>query len=161
MENAIVEKKRGKYKKKRKEQELTAKQCEAIGLLVHSNLNKQTIAAELSVRPETISIWLKKPKFMEALQDENKKRFNLMAVQATNILKDLMTNKNSIVSLGAVKEVLSKAGYDAVQKTEVKAVTTISVTVDDDDEEDIDDDIDIDEENIVAYIDDAEEIEEE
>ena len=54
-----------------------------------------------------------------------------MAIKARRKLDSLMDSKNDGVALGACKEVLSKAGYDATQKVEQKVDNIIRVSVDD------------------------------
>ena len=46
---------------------LNNKQLKAVEFLVYTDMLKQDIAKEAGVRPETISVWIKQPKFQDAI----------------------------------------------------------------------------------------------
>ncbi len=110
---------------------LTPKQKLCIELMLSTNKSYGLIAQELSINPNTITTWLKNDEFNDVLDRGIKRRFNGMALAAQKRLEHLINSNNEAVALGAVKEVLSKAGYDAVQKQEILE-TTITVTMVDD-----------------------------
>lgn len=105
-----------------------------IEYMVYTDMQKQEIAKELGVANNAISRWMNREDFQKALQDEMHRGFNSLAIKARKKLEKLIDSNNDGVALGACKEVLSKAGYDATQKIDarVDAITTISVTVDED-----------------------------
>ena len=103
-----------------------------IELMVYTDMQKQEIAKELGVANNAISRWMNREDFQEALKDEMHKGFSSLAVKARRKLDKLIDSNNDGVALGACKEVLSKAGYDATQKIEQKLDTTINVSITDD-----------------------------
>ena len=108
---------------------LNNKHLKGIHLLVYSDMLKQDIAKECGVSATTFSTWLSDPLFQEGIKDEMHRGFNSMALKARKKLDDLVECNNPQVALAAVKEVLSKAGYDAVQKIEQDIRTDISIEI--------------------------------
>ena len=99
--------------------------------MVYTDMSKGDICKELGVAPNAISRWQQRDDFNEALRDEMHKGFDALAIKARRKLDSLMDSKNDGVALGACKEVLSKAGYDATQKVEQKVDNIIRVSIDD------------------------------
>ena len=89
--------------------QLNKKMLEAIQLMVYTDMKKGEIANEVGV--------------------EMHRGFKDLALKARKKLDKLIDSNNDGVALGACKEVLSKAGYDATQKIEQKVDTTIRVDV--------------------------------
>lgn len=110
---------------------LNANMIRCIQLMVYTDMSKGDICKELGVAPNAISRWQQRDDFNEALRDEMHKGFDALAIKARRKLDSLMDSKNDGVALGACKEVLSKAGYDATQKVEQKVDNIIRVSVDD------------------------------
>lgn len=110
---------------------LNANMVRCIQLMVYTDMSKGDICKELGVAPNAISRWQQRDDFNEALRDEMHKGFDALAIKARRKLDSLMDSKNDGVALGACKEVLSKAGYDATQKVEQKVDNIIRVSVDD------------------------------
>ena len=110
---------------------LNANMIRCIQLMVYTDMSKGDICKELGVAPNAISRWQQRDDFNEALRDEMHKGFDALAIKARRTLDSLMDSKNDGVALGACKEVLSKAGYDATQKVEQKVDNIIRVSVDD------------------------------
>lgn len=108
---------------------LNNKQLRAIELLVQGDKLKGEIAEELGVRRETISAWVKKEEFQAELKEEMHRQFGQMALKARRKLDALMNDSNSQVALGAVKEVLNKAGYQETQTIEQNIKTNIKLTI--------------------------------
>ena len=79
---------------------------------------KQDIAKELKVSNATISQWVKREDFQEALKAENQRLFSSASSKAVKAVTDLLNSKNEGIRLAAAREILSKAGYDAPQKVE-------------------------------------------
>lgn len=86
--------------------------------MVYGNLQKQEIAKELKVSNGTISQWVKKDEFQQAIKDEMHRGFGGMAFKARKRLDTLMDSNNEGIALAAAKEVLNKAGYMETQKVE-------------------------------------------
>lgn len=113
------------------EVELNEKQQKCIQLLAYTNKSKTAIAKELEVNPNTITTWFAKEEFTEALHKEIIRRFGFISAKAVNRLDKLIDSKNDMVALNACKEVLSKSGFDAVQKIEANVDNVISVNIGD------------------------------
>lgn len=109
--------------------QLNKKMLEAIQLMVYTDMKKGEIAEKVGVAPNAISRWVAREDFQVALRDEMHRGFDSLAIKARRKLDKLIDSKNDGVALGACKEVLSKAGYDATQKIEQKVDTTIKVDV--------------------------------
>lgn len=111
---------------------LNANMIKCIQLMVYTDMSKGDICKEIGVAPNAISRWQAREDFQAALRDEMHKGFDALAIKARRKLDTLIDSKNDGVALGACKEVLSKAGYDAVQKVEQKVDNVIKVSVSDD-----------------------------
>lgn len=97
---------------------LNNKQLKAVEMLVYTDKQKQEIAEELKVSNATISVWLKKDEFQEAIKNEMHKGFSPLAMKARRRLEHLIDSKNEGIALAAVREALNKAGYQETQKVE-------------------------------------------
>ena len=108
---------------------LNQNMLKCIELMITTNMQKQEIAEELGVRRETISAWVKREDFQAAIKEEMHREFGQMAFKARRKLNELVDDKNPQVALGAVKEVLNKAGYMETQKVEQQLENVIKVEV--------------------------------
>lgn len=107
---------------------LTNKQLKAVEMLVYTTKQKQEIAEELKVSRATISQWIKKEEFQQAITDEMKRGFVDIAYKARRRLSELVDSPNEQVALGAIKEALNKAGYQETQKIE-QTVRDINIEI--------------------------------
>lgn len=110
---------------------LKSRHYKCIEMMVYTEMTYLQIAEELKCNNNTITLWLKDDDFRTELNAEIKRKFSRLAVKAQKKLDELIDSENENVALGAVKETLSKAGFDAVQKVE-STNTNITVDVDDD-----------------------------
>lgn len=98
---------------------LNEKQLKAIFLLAHTTKKKVEVAREIGVDDSTISRWFRDQDFIREYDLEMRSAFKEYAGEAQKELLSLLYSAQSeSVKLGAIKELLSKAGYDAVIKTE-------------------------------------------
>lgn len=109
---------------------LTNKQLKAVELMVYSVKQKQEIAEELGISRATISQWVKREDFQQAIRDEMSRSFGQMAFRARKRLEKLIDSKNEGIALAASREVLNKAGYMETQKVE-QTVKEINVEITD------------------------------
>ena len=107
---------------------LTNKQLKAVEMLVYTTMQKQEIAEELKVSRATVSQWVKKEEFQQAITDEMKRGFVDIAYKARRRLSELVDSPNEQVALGAIKEALNKAGYQETQKIE-QTVREINIEI--------------------------------
>lgn len=94
---------------------LNNKQLKAVEMLVYTDKQKQEIAEELKISNCTISVWLRKEEFQEAIREEMHKGFSSMATKARRRLDKLIDSNNEGIALAAAREVLNKAGYQEKQ----------------------------------------------
>jgi transposase len=97
---------------------LNNRQLQAVDLLVYTNKLKQEIAEEVGVSGTTMSTWLKKPEFQDAIKAEMARAFQPLAYKARRRLEGLIESENEQVALSASKDALDRAGYGATQKVE-------------------------------------------
>ena len=110
---------------------LNQKQLKCIELMVHTDMTNLQIAKKIGINNNTITLWLKKDEFQDAMKEEVDKSFKKMATKAQRKLNHLIDSKNDMVSLAACKEVLNKSGYKETEKVESTTTTTIKVDVKD------------------------------
>ena len=97
---------------------LNQKMRKAVEMLVHTKMQKQEIAAELKVTRTTLSLWLRREDFQEAIKTEMQRAFQPLAYKARHRLEQLIDSSNEQVALSASKDALDRAGYGATQKVE-------------------------------------------
>lgn len=97
---------------------LNNRQLQAVELLVYTNKLKQEIAEEVGVSGTTMSTWLKKQEFQDAIKAEMARAFQPLAYKARRRLEGLIESENEQVALSASKDALDRAGYGATQKVE-------------------------------------------
>lgn len=107
---------------------LNNKQLQAVELLVYTNKFKQEIAEEVGVSGTTMSLWLRKPEFQDAIKAEMSRAFQPLAYKARRRLEGLIESDNEQVALSASKDVLDRAGYGATQKVE-NTITNKEITI--------------------------------
>lgn len=108
---------------------LTNKQMLAITLLLDGKSNQQ-IADEVGVVKNTIINWKKNDEFMKEYQKQARECFQDYAMEAKNRIVDLMRNgKNESIVLKACQDILSRAGFDAIQKQEISMPNEIEINI--------------------------------
>lgn len=107
---------------------LNNRQLQAVELLVYTNKLKQEIAEEVGVSGTTMSTWLKKPEFQDAIKAEMARAFQPLAYKARRRLENLIESDNEQVALSASKDALDRAGYGATQKVE-NTITNKEITI--------------------------------
>lgn len=102
---------------------LTDKQKLAINLLVYEGKLKKDVAAQVGVKPQAISDWFRTNVEFNSLYEETMRaRIQEIASKANEVIYELMGSaKSETVRLNAAKEFVSRAGYDAPTKQEIKA----------------------------------------
>lgn len=98
---------------------LTEKQQKCVILMITSNKTQKQIAKEIKVSENSICEWKKDKEFKEEIQKQMKENFSSLAIEAQRELKKLLKSKNENVKMQAIKDVLDRAGYKPVDKTEV------------------------------------------
>lgn len=112
---------------------VTPKQYQAIKMMVYENATKVEIADKLKVTTRQIYNWTQKKEFQQALKEEIDRSLGNLVPKAINRLSLLIDSKQESIALGAIKEVLNKAGYKETEKIEHQ-ITKIDLTIEDDDD---------------------------
>ena len=109
---------------------LNQRQLKAVELLVYTDKQKQEIAEELKITAATLSTWLNKEEFQEAIHKEMLRSFSHLATKAKRKMEQLLDSNQDSVAFAAAKEILNKAGFAETQKieTEFKNNLTIEIT---------------------------------
>ena len=108
---------------------LTAKQELAIYYLVYEHMGKGKIAELLHFDPKNFPRWFRDPVFVKAHEEAVHARFAELAGQAMATVEASMNDvaTPAAVRLNAAKDILSRAGYDAASRSEVKQTSEIIV----------------------------------
>lgn len=109
---------------------LSKNQLKCINLMITENRTQKQIAKEINVTEKTICEWKKDKEFKEEIQKQMKENFGSLAIDAQQKLKKLLNSKNEYIQMQAIKDVLDRAGYKPIDKTEVSG-TGIVQLVDD------------------------------
>ncbi len=109
---------------------LTETQIKCISLMITENKTQKQIAKEINITEKTICKWKKDMEFKEEIQRQMKENFGSLAVEAQQELKKLLKSKNENIKIQAIKDVLDRAGYKPIDKTEISG-TGIVQLVDD------------------------------
>lgn len=109
---------------------LNNRQLKAVEMLVYTDKQKQEIAAEIGISNVTLSNWLNKEEFQEAVHKEMLRSFSALATKAKRKMEQLLDSNQDSVAFAAAKEILNKAGYAETQKieTEFKNNLTLEIT---------------------------------
>lgn len=98
---------------------LNEKQKKCIVLMITSNKTQKQIANEIQVSENTICEWKKDKEFKDEIQKQMQENFGLLAIEAQRKLKKLLNSKNENIQIQAIKDILDRAGYKPIEKTEV------------------------------------------
>lgn len=97
---------------------LNNRQLKAVEMLVYTDKKKQEIAEELGISNVTLSNWLNKEEFQEAIHKEMLRSFSHLATKAKRKMEQLLDSNQDSVAFAAAKEILNKAGYAETQTIE-------------------------------------------
>lgn len=100
----------------------------AIMMLIYENKTQKQVAHELGLSTNTVSLWNKNELYTKTLEEEVKRKFKRASTDAQNTLIGLLDSSNEFVKLNACKDILSRSGYDATIKQEIKE-TIIEVDI--------------------------------
>lgn len=109
---------------------LTESQIKCISLMIADNKTQKQIAKEINITEKTICKWKKDKEFKEEIQKQMKENFGSLAIEAQRELKKLLKSKNENVKMQAIKDVLDRAGYKPVEKSEVSGGYTVELVDD-------------------------------
>ena len=109
---------------------LNEKQQKCIILMITSNKTQKQIAKEIQISENTICEWKKDKEFKEEIQRQMKENFGSLAIEAQQELRKLLKSSNENVKLQAIKDVLDRAGYKPIDKTEISGGYTVELVDD-------------------------------
>jgi transposase len=99
---------------------LSNKQVIAVKLMVSDTLTQKEIASRIKVTENTICNWKRSSEFKEELNKQIKEEIFAIAPKALKKMNNLLNAKSEMVQLLAAKEVLNRAGFNLVEKSEVR-----------------------------------------
>ena len=109
---------------------LNEKQQKCVILMITSNKTQKQIAKEIQVSENTICEWKKDKEFKDEIQKQMKDNFGSLAIEAQRELKKLLKSKNENVKMQAVKDILDRAGYKPIEKSELTATSKVELVDD-------------------------------
>lgn len=109
---------------------LNEKQQKCVILMITSNKTQKQIAKEIQISENTICEWKKDKEFKDEIQKQMKDNFGSLAIEAQQELKKLLKSKNENVKMQAIKDVLDRAGYKPIEKTELTATSKVELVDD-------------------------------
>lgn len=108
---------------------LNNRQLKAVEMLVYTDKQKQEIAEELKITAATLSTWLNKEEFQEAVHKEMLRSFSHLATKAKRKMEQLLDSNQDSVAFAAAKEILNKAGFAETQKVETEFKNSITLEI--------------------------------
>ena len=115
---------------------LSDKQLNALNLMIYEGKLKKEAAEAVGVAPETLSRWFYNQEFVKTYQEMREKLLVEASHKALQKMIGLMTDAQSeSVQFNAAKDILSRAGMDAITKQEITQ-KTITIGVEEDSTED-------------------------
>ncbi len=109
---------------------LTESQIKCINLIITENKTQKQIAKEINITEKTICKWKKDKEFKEEIQRQMKENFGSLAIEAQQELRKLLKSKNENVKIQAIKDVLDRAGYKPIEKSEITGGYTVELVDD-------------------------------
>lgn len=109
---------------------LNKNQMKCINLMITDSKTQKQIAKEINITEKTICEWKKDREFKEEIQKQMKENFSSLAIDAQKQLGKLLRSKNENVKMQAIKDVLDRAGYKPIEKTEVSGGYTVELVDD-------------------------------
>jgi len=109
---------------------LNEKQQKCIILMVTSGKTQKQIAKEIQISENTISEWKRNKEFKEEIQKQMRENFGSLAIEAQQKLRKLLNSQNENIQIQAVKDILDRAGYKPIEKTEITAESKVELVDD-------------------------------
>lgn len=109
---------------------LSESQIKCINLMVVENKTQKQIAKEINITEKTICQWKKDKEFREEIEKQMRENFGSLAIEAQQKLKKLLDSKNESIQMQAIKDVLDRAGYKPVEKTEISGTGVVQLVDD-------------------------------
>lgn len=109
---------------------LTESQIKCINLLVTGNKTQRQIAKEINLTEKTICKWKKEEEFRNEIRKQLKENFSSLAVEAQKELGKLLKSKNENVKMQAIKDVLDRAGFKPIEKSEITGTGVVQLVDD-------------------------------
>lgn len=115
---------------------LTDKQITVLNLLIYENKLKKEAAEAVGVSAATISNWFAHPEFLKTFEEMRAKLLQEASYRALQEMIRLSIEAQSEnVRVAAAKDIMSRAGMDAITKQEITQ-KTITVGLEEDEEDD-------------------------
>lgn len=110
---------------------LKNKQVKCLEMMIKGDMTDKEIAEAINISPKTICEWKKKDK--EFQQEYNSLMHNSLQYSAPKAFKKqmaLLNSKNDMVAHMAAKDILDRAGFNAVDKLEADVDMELNISID-------------------------------
>lgn len=109
---------------------LSAQQKTALRLMVQGDMKQVDIAERVKVSEQTICNWKKNDEFMAEYDSMLRSLMNGVAAKAFRTHTNLLDARSEMVRYMAAKDILDRAGYAPVDKSEISADIGLELMVD-------------------------------
>ena len=113
-----------------KQLEVTEQQAELIDLVLSTTWTQARIAEHLQTDPAWVNKTLKKQHVREAMNTAIHEGMTLGAARAFSKINQLIDHKSGYVALEASKDMLDRAGFKPVDRSQVAVGGDISIKID-------------------------------
>ena len=116
---------------KNKKFKLKQKQIDAIDLFINGKMKQNEVAKAVDVSDKTIYNWLyHDEEFRNAMEWYRKEKYKNHAPEAvTTVLEIMRTGNSDKVRLAAAKDILDRAGDNAISKVDFESENTFNINV--------------------------------
>lgn len=111
-------------KKKNKGSSSIDQKIQAIDLMLNGNYTQQQIAKEVGVHYNTITNWKKDKDFIRMKKEAIDYNLQDISIEAFKTMRSLLYDEDSNVRFRASKDLLDRAGFKPVDKTELTGNVT-------------------------------------
>ena len=113
-----------------KQQVLTEQQAELVELCLTTSWPKTQIAESMGVNVSWVYSTLRKQHVIEALNSAIASSMTFAAAEAFTKVRELVSHKSGYVALEASKDLLDRAGFKPVDRSQVAVGGEISINID-------------------------------
>lgn len=110
---------------------LKPKQVKCLELMIRGNMKDKEIAAAINITQKTICEWKKNDKeFQDEYNSLMRNSLQYAAPKAFRKQMALLNSRNDMVAHLAAKDILDRAGFNAVEKIEADVDMELSINID-------------------------------
>lgn len=106
---------------------LNQKQQKCLFLMVTTNKTQKEISNDINISENSICEWKKNQEFINELHRQTKENFSFLAIEAQKELRKLLKSKNEYIKLQAIKDILDRAGFKQIEKTDLMCEYNVQI----------------------------------